>query len=303
MEQHTFRGVVRFVAPAVVATVVLFAVGVASADRPGSTLATFSTPGTYTWAVPNGVKQVTFDLFGAEGGTASPEAGGGPGGLGGEASATFNVQAGQVFEIVVGGGGPGCCPVDFKGFHPFGFNGGGAGDAGGGGATDVRAGDCAASMSCGLSARIIVAGGGGGGGIPPLDPSCLFPLGVGGPGGDGGGSSGGPGGGQFVNDDGGGGGGTQTSGGAGGGTGFPGEDGSFGSGGASATGGGGGGCIFGGGGVGGAGGGGGGWFGGGGGGVSGGGGGGSGFVDALAVSGTMQTGVHSGDGMVVITKP
>src|SRR5436190_1802881 len=150
------RGAVSIVAIAAIATGVLFAAPGASAAKPGSTLTTFDTPGTYTWTVPHGVKQATIDLFGAQGGSDGVQLGS-PGGKGGEATATLNVNAGQVFEIAVGGTGG-----SFPGAG--GVNGGGTGGtSGGGGATDVRAGSCAATMTCDLSGRILVAGGGGGG--------------------------------------------------------------------------------------------------------------------------------------------
>jgi hypothetical protein len=109
---------------------------------------TFRTTGSgTTWTVPQGVSSVTFHLIGGVGD--GNEAGGG------QTSATVATEGGQSFEIVVGGRG---------GLPTGGFNGGGAGGlGGGGGATDVRAGSCAATASCPLSARILVAGGGGGG--------------------------------------------------------------------------------------------------------------------------------------------
>src|SRR2546425_579025 len=105
MRLERFRCVTRLVMAAAVAAVALFAGGGASAAKPGSTLATFNTPGAFAWTVPNGVKQVTFDLFGAQGGTGSDTAAGGVGGRGGETTAKLAVQAGQVFEVVVGGQG------------------------------------------------------------------------------------------------------------------------------------------------------------------------------------------------------
>ncbi len=62
MRLGRFRGITRFVAAAAVAIVALGAIGTASAAKPGSTLATFTTPGAYTWTVPNGVKRVTFAM-------------------------------------------------------------------------------------------------------------------------------------------------------------------------------------------------------------------------------------------------
>lgn len=105
---------------------------------------TCSTPGSADFVVPPGVTQVAFDVFGAEGG--------GPGtpGLGAKASATFNVAAGDVLTVDVGGHG---------GTNVGGLNGGGNGASsgtggGGGGASDVRS----------SSTFLIVAGGGGGSG-------------------------------------------------------------------------------------------------------------------------------------------
>jgi glycine rich protein len=142
-----------------------------------TTLATFTTPGTYTWTVPPGVKTVTFDVVGASGGDLDQVNHGvrtvlAAGGAGGEAKAKLGVKPGEVFEIVVGGQGG--VATEGVGGGAGGFNGGGAGagllppGAGGGGGTDVRIGgrgdECATVENCDLSYRIIVAGGGGGGG-------------------------------------------------------------------------------------------------------------------------------------------
>jgi hypothetical protein len=242
----------------------LLGAGAVAAARPApAPLASFTTPDAYEWTVPKGMKRVTFVLRGASGASVTVDATTGDGGAGGETRATLNVVPGQMFEIVVGGQGG----TDGSG----GFNGGGIGNlgGGGGGGSDIRAGACAATLSCDLSARVVVAGGGGAGHAGGYA------------GGAGGGLTGGVGGGPY-----GGGGGTQTSGGTAPADASPG---SFGAGGDSGTyhfvGAGGGG----------------GWYGGGGGAV-GGGGGGSGFITALALSGTMQTGVWSGNGQILIYK-
>src|SRR5262249_22304050 len=136
----------------------VLAAGGASGSRSSSTLlATFSTPGTYSWTVPAGVTKGTFDVFGASGGhgTQFPPLvpAGGPGG---EAKGQFTVKPGQVFEVVVGGRG-----VDANGKlgGAGGFNGGGAGanlsfigvaGAGGGGASDVRIGGSGNSCASAL---------------------------------------------------------------------------------------------------------------------------------------------------------
>jgi hypothetical protein len=109
------------------------------------------------------------EVWGAQGGLAGSYAGG----LGGYATGTKTLTAGQVLNIYVGQAGtaPG---------GGVAWNGGGLGNccgAGGGGGTDIRIG------GTDLSNRVIVAGGGGGG-------SLDVPIG---PGGEGGGDSGGSG--------------------------------------------------------------------------------------------------------------
>jgi hypothetical protein len=179
--------------------------GAASATNPPTVLAEFTTPGTYAWVVPAKVKFVTFDVFGAEGGSAVddstvPGTIVALGGRGGEALAGFPVTPGQTIQIVVGGRGENSSGVT-RGTG--GFNGGGNGDsggiysgsnrpttvfyggAGGGGASDVRMGPCASSLTCALADRVVVGGGGGGAGGEPDQPGSA--------GGAGGGLSGGTG--------------------------------------------------------------------------------------------------------------
>ena len=227
------------------------------------------TGGPQSFTVPPGVDSVTVDALGAQGGNGLA----GSGGLGGEGVSPSAVTPGQVLQVDVGGagGGPGPGGAGWNGGGPSGSNGAG----GGGGASDVRAGTCAATLSCAFSDSVVVGGGGGGGGN--FD------------GGSGGGAAGGSGAGPDPGS-----GGTQTAGGAGGGAGCEtnGSGGSAGQGGAGApdddanlcTGGAGGG---------------GGYFGGGGGGdnsvVANAGGGGSGYGQMLF------SGVQSGNGLVVIS--
>jgi hypothetical protein len=232
----------------------------------GPTSVTFNFTGTVqTFTVPAGVSQITVDAFGAQGG--------GGGGLGGRATATFSVTPGETLQVTVGGQG---LDIGF-GTGSGGFNGGGSGGGGfgqttapgGGGASDVRRG------AAGFDARVVVAGGGGGRAE----------------GGAGGGTTGGAGNAGAAQ---GGGGGTQSAGGAGGAGGlFNGSPGTLGGGGSGApfpgvpgatSGGGGGGGLFGG--------------GGGAGGAPGAGGGGSGFT----LDGTgLVSGVRTGNGLVTIT--
>jgi IPT/TIG domain-containing protein len=283
--------------------VVLGAAGAApSAAR--ATVTTFSYTGSaQTWTVPVGVWSVSFDVFGGQGGDATDGSLVAPGGLGGEATVTLQVNPGQTFQINVGGAGT---------TNPSagGFNNG----SGGGGASDVRV------NPFNVSNRVIVAGGGGGSGG---DDAFGDAGGAGGAGGGGDGTAGGQstegvggGGGGLggVGDSGGGGGsgsdggamgatGSLFAGGLGGntGSGIPGAggfnggaDGGVGNPGAGETAGGGGG-------------GGGGLFGGGGGGSGGGqesveGGGGGGGGSSTGPTGVvLQPGVQTGDGVVTAT--
>ena len=219
-----------------------------------------------TWTVPAGVTSASFDLFGAQGGLISTNS---PG-LGGHATATISLTAGDSIQVNVGGRGEGFPSSTTAGAG--GFNGGGNGTAqGGGGASDIRIGGTTVNQ------RVLVAGGGGGSG------NCVSS----------GQTSNGGGGGGLMGADGfeppgttgcaaldvAGGGGTPNAGGSGT---LPATLGTFGSGGTASIGGGGGG----------------GWYGGGGGSFNGAGGGGSGNGPAGT---TFETGVHSGDGLVTIT--
>ncbi|MFC5885526.1 Ig-like domain-containing protein [Kitasatospora aburaviensis] len=272
---------------------------------------TYTTTGTDTFTVPDGVTAVTVDLFGAEGGGAAgfvspnPPNAGAPGGLGGEPRATLAVVPGQTLQITLGAAGvPGSSrhgEFARPGGYGHGTGGGGAhgGGGSGGGGFDVRTG------AFGGADRVLVAGGGGGAGNGgPL----LHGGDGGGPVGESGGQGGGPTGSGVA-----GGGGTRTAPGTGspnsalGGPGTPGGDydnwtglynpGSGGSGGNGARGGNGGG------------GGGGGWFGGAGGSGGGnpgnlygaGGGGGSSFAAPTATDVSLLQGVNHGDGRAVVS--
>lgn len=221
------------------------------------------TGGPQVFVVPTGVDSLTFDLYGAQGG--------GAGGKGGRATATFAVVGGEHIEINVGEVGE-----DYQAGGGRGGYGGGGGNAisnGGGGASDIRIG------GSGLEDRVLVAGGGGGGG------GCSS-GGISNQGGVGGGASGG----QALTSPGcasnrgsiGGGGGTQLAGGT---AASPASAGMQGQGGLPA------GVYV-------AGGGGGGYLGGGGGLAGAGGGGGSGLAPA---AGVLEPGVKSGDGAVFVS--
>jgi len=234
------------------------------------------TGGEQTFTAP-ATGEYTFEAWGAQAGDITSLF---PinGGLGGYATGSLNLNAGETMYIYVGGAGE-----DRSGDHPYGscafaaggFNGGGAtrtagNGTPGGGASDIRVGGNS------LNDRVIVAGGGGGGGWGYAQGGA-----GGGLNGQNGTQSNGAGTGAQ--------GGTQ---GAGGSQGFTGggcgvSSGSFGQGGeasGSSAGGGGGG---------------GGWYGGGGGGYADGGGGGSSYITGLNNASTQQ-GVQTGDGVVII---
>jgi len=204
------------------------------------------------------------EAWGAQGGN---DTAGTPGGLGGYASGTINLTAGQTLNIYVGGQG-GTSNYNSGTGSSAGWNGGGAGGygSGGGGATDARIG----------SSKIIVAGGGGG--AAGWNSTSYA-------GGTGGGATGGTGigNGSYTPAYGG----SQTAGGAGGNWSNT-ESGSLGKGGDSVSGSGGGG-------------GGGGYYGGGA-GVLSGGGGGSGYIGGVT-QGTMSNGTRTGNGLFIITEP
>uniref|UniRef100_UPI0026243364 glycine-rich protein n=1 Tax=uncultured Pontibacter sp. TaxID=453356 RepID=UPI0026243364 len=226
------------------------------------------------WTVPAGVSSIRLEAWGAQGGSALMNGCTTTGGLGGYAKGELTVTPGQVLKIYVGGaGGAG---------NSGGFNGGGRGgsDANttstGGGASDIRVGVAS------LNDRILVAAGGGG---AELHGGCDISGGAGGglTGGSGIGNS------TLANS---GIGGSQSAGGQGGPNtvynnyGTSSSPGTFGAGGNSAS-------LH-------SGGGGGGWYGGGSGGVNASGGGGSSYVNGV-INGSTQSGIRSGNGLIVIT--
>lgn len=255
-------------------------------------VATFAVTDTYTYTgssavfvVPAGVTSITIEAWGAAGGEDGVS---GPGGLGGYATGTLAVNAGDTLNITVGGRGvngiPGGSGSTASLNLPGGFNGGGAtgtiacprsgeGAGSGGGASDIRLNGAT------LNDRVIVAGGGGGSSAyQPPD----------GPGGSGGGLVGGNGGTHNAITATGG---TQVLGGTAGGhvtssTCSAGTDGAVGVGGIGDGNDGGGG--------------GGGWYGGGGGSSNGGGAGGSSYIALLSAAVTTP-GIRAGDGEIRIT--
>jgi hypothetical protein len=250
-----------------------------------------------TFKVPRGVTRIRVIAVGANGGGRVIA-------HGGRVSAVIPVTPSETIAIYVGGAGS-----SSRG----GFNGGAGGQTaygdnsgyGGGGASDVREGGDA------LKNRVVVTGGGGGQGFAPFQVGKRY----GGRGGQGGARTGGSGKAgccdKHLGNGGGGTGGTQQRGGSGGeGSGQSGQTGQLGYGGVGGSG-----CPTSCGGYlgGGGGGGGGGYYGGGGGGGGifygsagegggggGGGGGGSSFAEGSATHVQMTSGVHEGDGMILI---
>lgn len=108
----------------------------------------FFTGGVQTFTVPNGVSQVTIEVWGAQGGANWVN----NVNFGGYNKADFPVTSGSVLEVYVGGQA-----TSTVGGYNGGGNGEGAGK-GGGGASDVR------MNGSTLNDRIITAGGGGGAG-------------------------------------------------------------------------------------------------------------------------------------------
>ena len=224
----------------------------------------------YLWTPPQGARNITFDLLGAQGGRS--------GGQGGRVTGSINSVPTALYVYVGGAGSQGAGAAG--GFNGGGSAGSGRGDeASGGGATDLR-------VSTALNDRIAVAAGGGGSGG--------YSGGAGGAGGGTTGTGGTSGQGQ---------GGTGGSSSAGGNGGYP-NGGSWGANGSLGQGGGGGASS-----VSGGGGGGGGYYGGGGGGAdtdtccsnAGGGGGGSSWVNSSQVTSVTHTaGYRAGAGLAII---
>jgi hypothetical protein len=164
--------------------------------------------GVGAFTVPSNWADVQVTVWGAAG-TKRSNGGyylNGAAGTGGGVQAVLPVSAGDVLQVLVGAAGGG---------------GSGPSAAGsGGGETDVRAGTCATSLSCGLADRVVVAGSGGGTGGYGVSNNSVYCGGNGGANADGSGNAGCstmPDGGS----DNGGGGGTATAGGAGGSAGYP----------------------------------------------------------------------------------
>jgi Glycine rich protein/IPT/TIG domain len=152
------------IAPMLAVTLTV-APSVAQEATPAQTVTFNYTGGAQSWTVPADVHQVTFDVYGAQGGDGSIIR---EGAKGGRATATMPVQPGQQFVIMVGGRGAdysnSSCITDdgevgfdgqggFNGGANSGLAGSGCSSGGGGGASDVR-------LVTGV--RVVVAGGGGG---------------------------------------------------------------------------------------------------------------------------------------------
>ena len=169
-----FGHTLRLSLAAVVATVAtaVFASGAGAVScvpadpSPGDTATcTFSYTGAAeTWVVPAGVTSATFELWGAQGGRVSPNAGG----QGAHVQGTLALSPGQPLTLIVGGSG--AFGGISAGAGAGGFGGGGTGGSvavgaetnfggGGGGASTVKTIDIPPFV---IGVPLIVAGGGGG---------------------------------------------------------------------------------------------------------------------------------------------
>jgi len=107
---------------------------------------TYSTAGSYTWTVPEGVTSIQVVVSGGGGGGGGLGGGpiGGAGGAGAVVTSTLTVTPGDTLDFVVGGGGGG----GTDGSPAYGSGGGGGG---------------ASSINAGTTNQVISGGGGGGG--------------------------------------------------------------------------------------------------------------------------------------------
>ncbi len=122
-------------------------------DSPSASSSVYTSSGSDSFVVPDGVTEITVKMWGGGGGGGAGIDGGGTqnvnnGGHGGGAGfteGTISVTPGEILDIVVGGGGGG---------GQIGASSNGGGGGGGGGRSEIKR----------SSAPLIVAGGGGGGG-------------------------------------------------------------------------------------------------------------------------------------------
>lgn len=118
-------------------------------EETGEQVVVFSTDGSHSFVVPDGVTEVGVKAWGA--------GGGGNGGGGGYVSGTISVSSGETLSISVGGGGAASRTAGTSAISPGGTGGNAASfvGAGGGGASGVRR----------SSTNLVVAPGGGGGSL------------------------------------------------------------------------------------------------------------------------------------------
>jgi hypothetical protein len=165
-----------------------------------SNVINYTTPGSYSWTVPDGVTSIQVVATGGGGGGSFGYAGGN----GGLVTATLSVTAGQVIPLVVGGGGVfttdtggggGSSNVDAGAADQvIAGGGGGAGGGAGGNATGGNGGGSGTGSGSNGNAGNPTAGGGGSGGIGGAAGSVASGPFGGTPGTAGGNGNGGPGG-------------------------------------------------------------------------------------------------------------
>lgn len=132
-----------------------------------------------TYVVPSGYSQATVYLLGAQGGSGMTIAGfaGGTGGLGAQVSGEMTLIPGET--LTVGVGGQASTAVNGGGVGGTNLNGGSVAGGTGGGGTDIR-----------KASQVAIAGGGGGGGNGGQDSGPSYPGALGGNGGASGGAGG-----------------------------------------------------------------------------------------------------------------
>jgi intein/homing endonuclease len=130
----------------------------------------YTSPGTYSYTVPQGVTSIVVKLWGGGGGAGGGDTAnrnGGNGGGGAYAYKVISVTPGETLTVTVGGGGGGgASDVAGSGGGAGGYNGGAAGgNAGGSGTSGAGGGGGGRStIARGATILAVAAGGGGGGG-------------------------------------------------------------------------------------------------------------------------------------------
>jgi hypothetical protein len=168
-----------------VASVVLPGLAAGSNQNAAATTTVTFGVGSATWTVPDGVSEITVDVYGAAGGAnfdASGRPGQNAGGMGAHAHGTIAVTTGEQFTIEGGQAGPLVVSGQAEGWTPGGFGPiGGLGYNGHGNEHYAGNGGGASAIVAGPTTLIVAGAGGGAGAADPSDPSWFA---LGGRGGD-----------------------------------------------------------------------------------------------------------------------